>query len=128
MQKFRKITYWVATLWLALGLVATGIVQLAHGAEGVGGAAMMNDLGYPLYLMPLLGVLKIAAAAVLVLPGLRLPKQWAYAGIVFLIIGAIYSHLAAEGGLVKTLPALLIGVLAGLSWSLLPGNRKIQVI
>lgn len=128
MQKIRKITYWVATLWLSLGLTATGIVQLLHARNGVGGSDMMVELGYPLYLMGLLGVLKISGTVVLLLPGLRLAKQWAYAGIFFLVLGAIYSHLAATGGLLKILPALLLGVLMAVSWRLLPENRKVSVV
>ena len=125
MQKAKIITYWVATLWLALGLVATGIVQLMHQKEGVGGAVMMQELGYPAYLMTLLGVLKILAAAIILLPHLVLPKQWAYAGIFFLTLGAIYSHIAISGVSAAILPALLIGILALGSWYLLPKERKI---
>ncbi|UAY56427.1 DoxX family protein [Arachidicoccus terrestris] len=127
MQKFKKITYWVATLWLSLGLVATGIVQIMHTADGVGGGDMMTQLGYPIYLMTLLGVLKILATVVLLLPRLSLAKQWAYAGIFFLVVGAIYSHFAAGGGFVKILPALLMGLLMVISWRYLPENRKVSV-
>lgn len=127
MQKFKKITYWVATLWLSLGLVATGIVQIMHTADGVGGGDMMTQLGYPIYLMTLLGVLKILATVVLLLPRLSLAKQWAYAGIFFLVVGAIYSHFAAGGGFVKVLPALLMGLLMVISWRYLPENRKVSV-
>ena len=125
MQKVKKITYWVATLWLALGLVATGIVQLMHQNDGVGGAIMMQELGYPAYLMSLLGVLKILAAAILILPSLVLPKQWTYAGIFFLVLGAVYSHIAISGISTAILPAILIGILAIVSWYLLPTDRKI---
>jgi len=127
MQKLRKIIYWIATLWLALGLTATGLVQLFHGVDGVGGGNMMSALGYPLYLMPLLGILKLLAAVILLLPGFSLPKQWAYAGVFFLVVGAVYSHIAAGGGIVEVLPALLIGVLTVVSWWLLPDNRKLSL-
>ena len=126
-QKFRKIIYWVATIWLALGLVSTGLVQILGTAEGVGGAEMMTDLGYPLYLMTLLGVLKIIGAIVLLAPALKLVKQWAYAGIVFLVIGAVYSHLAVGGTMTSILPALLIFVLTAVSLIYLPLNRKLTV-
>lgn len=128
MQKIRKIIYWVATLWLALGLVSTGLVQLMHKADGVGGADMMTDLGYPLYLLTLLAILKLLATIVLLLPRLALAKQWGYAGVFFLVVGAVYSHIAAGGGFVKILPALLIGVLMLISWIYLPENRKVSVI
>jgi len=127
MEKLKKIIYWVATIWLALGLFSTGLVQLLHTSDGVGGGDMMTALGYPLYLMSLLGVLKIIATVVLLVPGLRMAKQWAYAGIFFLIVGAIYSHLATEPSLIKILPALLLAVLMILSLVYLPVNRKLQL-
>ena len=125
MKKSKNIIYWITTLWLALGLVATGIVQLMHQGEGVGGTRMMLELGYPAYLMSLLGVLKLIAAVVLLLPGFVLPKQWAYGGVFFLVIGAIYSHLIINGISSELLPALLIGALTIVSWFFLPESRKI---
>ena len=126
-QKLRNIIYWVATIWLALGLVSTGIVQLLHTPQGVGGADMMKALGYPVYLMTLLGVLKLGAAIALLLPGLKLVKQWAYAGTGFLVLGAVYSHLMTGGGITSILPALLILILALVSMIFLPVNRKISL-
>ena len=37
MKKRNKIIYWIATIWLALGMVSTGIVQLFKVKEGQGG-------------------------------------------------------------------------------------------
>lgn len=48
MKKKNKIIYWVATLWLALGMVSTGVVQLIKMKEEAG---MMRHLGYPLYFL-----------------------------------------------------------------------------
>lgn len=124
MTKARKIIYWIATVWLALGLTATGIAQFV-GANGQGGADMMAKLGYPLYLMPLLGVWKILAVAALLIPKFPLLKEWAYAGVVFLTTGAIYSHIAAHDAVVEVLPGLLLLILAGLSWFLRPASRRL---
>lgn len=122
MQKAKKITFWVATIWLALGLTATGIAQLA-GADGQGGADMIAKLGYPAYLMPLLGVWKLLAVAALLIPRYPLLKEWAYAGVFFLMSGAIYSHIAAHDPAVEVLPGLLLLVLSTLSWLLRPQSR-----
>ncbi|MBX7062056.1 MAG: DoxX family protein [Pyrinomonadaceae bacterium] len=124
MTKARKIIYWIATVWLGLGLTATGIAQFV-GANGQGGADMMAKLGYPLYLMPLLGVWKILAVAALLIPKFPLLKEWAYAGVVFLTTGAIYSHIAAHDAVVEVLPSLLLLILAGLSWFLRPASRRL---
>ncbi len=124
MTRTRKIIYWVATLWLALGLAATGIAQLI-GADGQGGADMMAKLGYPGYLMPLLGVWKLLAVIALLIPKFSLLKEWAYAGIFFLMSGAIYSHIAANDAFVETLPGLLLLVLAVVSWYFWPDSKRI---
>ncbi len=124
MTKAAKITYWIATVWLALGLFATGIAQLV-GAQGQGGADMMAKLGYPAYLMVLLGVWKILAVVALLVPGFALVKEWAYAGVVFLMTGAIYSHIAAHDAFVEVLPGLLLLVLAVVSWYLRPERRRV---
>ena len=123
MTKTRKIIYWIATLWLSLGLAATGIGQLI-GADGQGGADMMAKLGYPRYLMPLLGVWKILAVIALLIPKFSLLKEWAYAGVFFLMSGAIYSHIAANDVFVETRPGLLLVVLAVVSWYFRPESRK----
>ena len=56
MKKRDKIIYWVATLWLSLGMVSTGIVQLIKMEEEV---AKITEMGYPTYFLTLLGVWKI---------------------------------------------------------------------
>jgi len=123
MTKARKIIYWIATVWLALGLFATGIAQLV-GADGQGGADMLAKLGYPAYLMALLGFWKVLAVIALLAPKFSLIKEWAYAGVVFLTTGAIYSHIAAHDAVVEILPGLLLLVLAVVSWYLRPESRR----
>ena len=66
--KAAKITYWIATLWLALGMVATGLVQLSKGKGGQGGLDMVTHLGYPAYLLTMLGVWKILGVVALLIP------------------------------------------------------------
>ncbi len=123
MSKRNKIIYWVATVWLALGMVSTGIVQLTGLKTGAGGADSLSGLGYPLYLMPLLGAAKMTGAAVILIPKRSLLKEWAYAGFFFMMGGAVYSHIAsgAPGAL---FPALLLLILTMISWYFRPADRK----
>jgi hypothetical protein len=44
MSKRNKIIYWIATGWLALGMLSTGVVQLVKTKEE---AELMTHLGYP---------------------------------------------------------------------------------
>jgi len=124
MKKKNKIIYWVATIWLALGMVATGIVQLFKGS-GQGGADMIAHLGYPVYLLTMLGIWKILGVAALLIPKYPLLKEWAYAGFVFIMTGAIFSHVAAGDAIVEIFPSLLLIILTVVSWYFRPADRKI---
>lgn len=125
MSKGKKIIYWIATLWLALGMVSTGIVQLLQTKEGTGGLNSLQHLGYPAYLLPILGVWKILGAIAVVVPKFPLVKEWAYAGFFFVMSGAILSHIAMHDGLNEIWPALLLLVLTILSWYSRPVDRKL---
>jgi hypothetical protein len=54
-------------------------------------------LGYPLYMLAILGTAKILGSVALVVPKFPRLKEWAYAGFVFDFLGAIWSHLAVQG-------------------------------
>ena len=123
MTKRNKIIYWVATLWLALGMTSTGIVQIIKMDEEV---QNISNLGFPVYLMTLIGVWKILGVIVVLIPKFPLVKEWAYAGFFFTMTGAIISHLAIGEPIVKTLPPLLLLILTILSWYFRPEERKIK--
>ena len=125
MKKRDKIIYWIATIWLALGMVATGSVQLFKAKEGQGGADMITHLGYPVYLLTLLGAWKILGVVAVLIPKFSLVKEWAYAGFFFVMSGAIFSHIALGDSVVEILPALLLLALTVISWYFRPADRKI---
>ena len=125
MKKRDKIIYWIATIWLALGMVATGGVQLFKAKEGQGGADMITHLGYPVYLLTLLGAWKILGVVAVLIPKFSLVKEWAYAGFFFVMSGAIFSHIALGDSVVEILPALLLLALTVISWYFRPADRKI---
>jgi uncharacterized membrane protein YphA (DoxX/SURF4 family) len=121
MSKRNKIIYWVATIWLSLGMVSTGIVQLIQMKEETD---MFARLGYPAYLLIILGVWKILGVIVVLAPRLPLLKEWAYAGFFFTMTGAVFSHFAvADAAMDFFGPALLL-VLTIISWYFRPADRK----
>ncbi len=121
MKKRDKIIYWIATAWLALGMLATGIVQLIQTKEET---ALMAHLGYPVYLLTLLAIWKILGVIAVLIPKLPLLKEWAYAGFFFAMSGAIVSHLViGDGGKDLFGPSLLL-VLTLVSWYFRPASRK----
>ena len=125
MKKTTKIIYWIATVWLELGMTATGLVQLMKGKEGQGGVDMLTHLGYPAYFITLLGVGKILGVIVLLIPKFPLLKEWAYAGFFFIMSGAIFSHIATGDAMKEILPSLLLLILIIVSWYFRPANRRI---
>lgn len=121
MKKRNIILYWIATIWLALGMLSTGIVQLLQIKEEVD---MMTHLGYPLYFLTLLGIWKILGVIAVLLPKFPILKEWAYAGFFFSMSGAMYSHLAVGDPAAEVFGPSLLLVLTSVSWYLRPTNRK----
>ena len=122
MTKRNKIFYWIATGWLALGMLSTGIVQLIQMKEEV---EMMTHLGYPAYLLTIIGIWKILGVIAVLIPRFPLVKEWAYAGFAFVMTGAVFSHLAIGDGAKELFGPVLLLVLTVLSWYLRPSGRKV---
>jgi hypothetical protein len=124
MTKRNKIIYWVATIWLALGMVSTAIVQLFKMKSGQGGMDSIIHLGYPVYFLTILGVWKMLGVIAVLIPKFALIKEWAYAGFFFAMTGAIFSHIALGDSITTMLPALLLLILTTISWYFRPADRK----
>ncbi|MGB7069106.1 MAG: DoxX family protein [Pyrinomonadaceae bacterium] len=117
-----KIIYWIATIWLALGMVSTAIVQLMKPQAELD---MMTRLGYPAYLLTILGVWKICGVVAVLIPKFPLLKEWAYAGFFFAMSGAAISHIIMGDPITEIFPSLLLLVLTVVSWYFRPDSRKI---
>ena len=124
MNRRNKIIYWVSTLWLALGMLSTGAVQLFKGRTGAGGLDSITHLGYPVYLLTMLGIWKILGVVAILIPRFPLLKEWAYAGLFFAMTGAIFSHIAVGNPALEIFPALLLLILTVVSWYSRPADRK----
>ncbi|HEV7396437.1 MAG TPA: DoxX family protein [Pyrinomonadaceae bacterium] len=124
-----KIIYWIATLWLASGMLSTGALQLfkakAEGALAPPGVFGITHLGYPIYFLTILGVWKILGVVALLVPKFPLLKEWAYAGFFFVMSGAVFSHIAVGDSWKELVPSLLLLILTVVSWYFRPANRKI---
>lgn len=120
-EKRNKIIYWIATVWLSLGMTSTGIVQLLQIKEET---EMMSHLGYPLYFLSLLGIWKLLGVIAVLVPKFPLLKEWAYAGFFFAMSGAVYSHLVVGDEAKELFGPLLLIVLTVVSWYFRPASRK----
>jgi uncharacterized membrane protein YphA (DoxX/SURF4 family) len=122
MTKRNKSIYWVATLWLSLGMLSGGIAQLVQLKEAVEGVA---HLGYPAYFLSIIGFWKILGVVAILIPGFPLVKEWAYAGFLFCMTGALYSHLAVGDPASESFGPFLLIALIVVSWYFRSGDRKL---
>ncbi|HWV30266.1 MAG TPA: DoxX family protein [Dyadobacter sp.] len=125
MEKRNRIIYWIFTAWLALGMTSTGIVQLMKMKEEVD---MFARLGYPEYLLTIIGVWKILGVIAVLIPKFPLLKEWAYAGFFFCMSGAIVSHIALGDPIGEVAPPLLLLVLTIISWYFRPASRRLAPV
>ena len=130
MPKRDKLIFWISTLWLASGMLSTGILQLlkmkAEGSVSPPGAEGIAHLGYPIYFLTILGIWKILGVVALLIPKFPLVKEWAYAGFFFAMSGAIFSHIAVGDPMKEIFPSLLLLVLTVVSWYFRPADRKVH--
>ncbi|WP_409345200.1 DoxX family protein [Paenibacillus sp. MBLB4367] len=121
----KTIAYWTVTLLLAAAVMLSGIGQLMQFG---GNIELVTNLGYPLYVLTILGIWKVLGAIALVVPGLPRLKEWVHAGIFFLMTGASLSHVFANDygdyGFAIILP-LSYAALNIASWALRPKSRKL---
>jgi len=119
------IAYWTVTLLLAAAVMLSGIGQLMQFG---GNVELVTILGYPLYVLTILGIWKVLGAIALVVPGFPRLKEWVHAGIFFLMTGAALSHAFAEDYSNYGFPIVLPLSYAALniaSWALRPNSRKL---
>jgi uncharacterized membrane protein YphA (DoxX/SURF4 family) len=122
MTKRNKIIYWIATAWLALGMLSTGIVQIIKMEQEV---VMMKHLGYPIYFLTIIGIWKILGVIAILIPKFPLLKEWAYAGFFFVMSGAVICHIVMGDAIKEIFGPMLLIVLTVVSWYFRPANRKI---
>jgi hypothetical protein len=116
----RKIAYWASTI-IAAAMLGLALSYLTGSPQVVAG---FNHLGYPQHLRIVLGVAKPAAAVVLLLPGLRLLKEWAYAGAAFAWLMAFVAHWRAGDGIESMMPLVLLIFLI-VSYLTRPASRRL---
>jgi hypothetical protein len=121
-NRVRPIAFWFTTFVIVFELTAGSAWNLLT-IDWV--EAQMDHLGYPDYFASILGVCHFGAAVTITVPGFRLLKEWAYAGIFFMWSGAVVSHLATGDGLVSWGPPLMFLAFAVASWALRPDDRRL---
>jgi uncharacterized membrane protein YphA (DoxX/SURF4 family) len=108
-----KITYWIFTVLLIVPMAGSGLGFITARPSVIEG---MTHLGYPVYLIRFLGAAKLLGVLAVLAGTFPRIKEWAYAGFVFNLLGAFYSHLSSGDG-PKALGPLVVLSFALLSYS-----------
>ena len=120
--KTAKILFWVVTVLLTTGILLSAVpsvLMLPYAIDH-----FENHLGYPAYFLFFTGLTKLLGLVAILSPGFPKIKEWAYAGFVFDLIGAIYSSIAVGDPFVSWLPILIDLILLLISYILF---RRISV-
>jgi uncharacterized membrane protein YphA (DoxX/SURF4 family) len=120
-ERLRVVFYWVTTILGPASFVIGGFLFLTHAEPQV---AQITQLGYPPYLLRILGAWKVLGALAVVVPGLPRLKEWAYAGFFFELTGAAASHAFAGHGAGEILAPLAFLALVMASAALRPASRR----
>jgi DoxX-like family len=118
----RVVGYWLCTAIIAWEMAAGSMWDLLR-IEFVRG--VFDQLGYPHYLLLIIGAWKLPCAVVLFVPRFERLKEWAYAGAFFNYTGAGASHLLVREGPAKWIGPLVFAGITLASWALRPDDRRV---
>jgi DoxX-like protein len=119
----RKLAYWTSTVIVAVALL--GALTYLTGSEQV--VSGFAKAGYPQHLRIVLGIVKPVAAIVLLLPGLPLLKEWAYAGVTFAwVMAFISAYIGGDGVQAWAAPPVLLALLL-VSYVTRPASRRLAL-
>ena len=118
------IVYWMTTALVVLELAMGGVWDVMRAPQVRG---LIERLGYPPYFLVILGIWKLLGSVVLAIPGFPRLKEWAYAGVIFDLTGAVASLFASGlmGVSTTAYPIVMTGV-AVASWALRPPSRRLR--
>jgi uncharacterized membrane protein YphA (DoxX/SURF4 family) len=113
----RTIAYWVTTVAVAAEFAAGGVMDILRLPPFF---AVTQRLGYPAYFSTIVGVWKVLGAVAILAPRAPRIREWAYAGMVFTMTGAVASHLAVGDGADALAAPIVFTGLTLASWALQP--------
>lgn len=124
MGNARSIGYWATTAAVVFVLATGGVADLIQRGDTADG---MVELGYPTYVMGILGFWKVLGAMAIAVPRFPLVKEWAYAGAFFDLTGGLVSHAAHGSGVNHLFYTGFFALCVVASWALRPAERKLAV-
>ncbi len=111
-MKTNKLIYWIATILFSGFMIFTAVPNIMMDTAS---KQLITDyLGYPAYFIPFIGVAKVLGSLAILVPSFKKIKEWAYAGLAFDLIGAMYSAIKV-GGLDPGMSIMLLVFAAGIT-------------
>ncbi len=117
-MKKTKLIYWTTTILFSAFMIFSAIPDMLVIEDA---KQFMNHLGYPVYFIPFIGVAKLLGSITILIPGFKKLKEWAYAGLIFDLIGAVYSVVSVDG---FQLPMLTMVVVFAVAFTSYLYNQK----
>jgi hypothetical protein len=120
-----NILYWVFTILFAALMLfsAYGSILVNDDAKKL----IHDNLGFPVYFIPFTGFAKLIGSITILIPGLKTIKEWAYAGLFFDLLGAVYSGVAASKAFDPMMLYMLVwfipGILSYIFW-----KKKMKIL
>ncbi len=105
-ERGTKIAAWVSTGLFVLIMPILGVLYEVRAAAVV---ASTRSLGYPDYVIPILGTAKLLGVVGILLPRSPRLQEWFYAGFTFIIILTFLSHVLSRDTLGNTFHPVFVG-------------------
>lgn len=118
----RAVVYWATTVFVVFNMFFGALAELAQFTPTAEG---MQALGYPIYMMTILGTWKVLGSITLLIPRFPRLKEWAYAGMFFNMTGAAISHLVVADEAWHVWYTASLAILVLVSWALRPESRTL---
>lgn len=123
--KKTNILYWVLTGLFAFVMTGSAIPNIMVNPMSVQG---FHEMGYPTYIIPFLGWAKLLGVVAILVPGFPRLKEWAYAGLIFDLLGATYSVANSGKEFVQWAPIFIFVALGFGSYYFYHKKRKATAV
>lgn len=107
-----KTLYWIFTILFSALMIFSSIGGIQPSEQAI--KLMHDGLGYPVYFIQFISILKLLGALAIATPGLNKIKEWAYAGLFFDLVGAVYSGIASAEKFDPMILSMLIWIVPGI--------------
>ena len=107
-----NILYWIFTILFAALMIFSSYGSILVNQEAK--TLIHEQLGYPVYFIPFTGWAKLIGSLIILIPGLKTIKEWAYAGLFFDLLAVVYSSIALSGTVDPMMSFMLIWIVPGI--------------